>query len=331
MAPIQPSIRRHPWIAGPLSLIVPGLGQLYNAQYARAVWAAGIVIGLDIVAAVAFVSVPPARFALVAFLVLIAMSELIIRLVIAADAVFGARRNRLVSPGPYNRIPVYLAFFFGVGLLQVGPGVLAMSAIGSKMEINSMASPSGYPNVLRDDYVVVWKGYYRDHAPRRGELAAFEAQGIHADRYEPSAGFYRIIGLPGDEVRYDNGQLTINNQPATLTPDGAVDYPLGQGKVKRVLVFVETLPDGTRYRIAQNPEDLRFWQNRTSFKVPTGHLLFFGDNRTAAYDSRFERFVAKEGAERSAYVPIENLRGRAMFVLFGRSLNRIGRPLDPRP
>ncbi len=137
--------------------------------------------------------------------------------------------------------------------------------------------------------------------------------------------------MPGDEVRYDNGQLKINNQPATLTPDGAVDYPLGQGKIKRALVFVETLPDGTRYRIAQNPEELWFWRNRTSFKVPTGHLLFFGDNRTAANDSRFERFVTREGAAPSAYVPIENLRGRVMFVLFGRSLERFGQPLDPLP
>jgi signal peptidase I len=309
-------------------LIVPGLGQLYNVQYARAVWAAGIMAGLDVVAAVAFVSVPPARFALVVFLVLIAMSELIARLVFAVDAVFGARRNRLVSPGRYNRIPVYLAFFFGVGLLQVAPGILAMFTIGLRMEIYSMASPSGYPNVLRGDYVVVWKDYYRDHAPRRGELAVFEAQAIYADQYEPSAGFYRIIGLPGDEVRYDDGLLTINNQPATLTPDGAIDYPLGQGKVKRAPVFVETLPDGTRYRIAQNPEELWFWRNRASFTVPPGHLLFFGDNRTAAYDSRFERFVTREGAAPSAYVPIESLRGRVMFVLFSRSLDRIGRPLD---
>lgn len=331
MEPVQSSIRRHPWIAGLLSFVVPGLGQLYNVQYTRAVWAAGIVIGLDIVAAVAFVSVPPARFAFVAFLILIAMSELIARLVIAAAAMLGTRQSRLVSPRRYNRMPVYLAFFFGVGLLQVAPGVLATSTTDLKMEIYSMASPSGYPNVLRGDYVVVWKDYYRDHAPRRGELAAFEAQGIHADRYEPSAGFYRIIGLPGDEVRYDNGQLTINNQPATLTPDGAIDYPLDQGKVKHALVFTETLPDGTRYRIAQNPEELWFWRNRTSFTVPPGQLLFFGDNRTAAYDSRYERFVTSEGAAPSAYVPIENLRGRVMFVLFSRSLDRIGRSLDPRP
>lgn len=289
------------------------------------------MVGLDIIAAVAFVSVPPTRFALVAFLVLIAASELIARLMIAADAMLEARRTRFVSPGRYNRIPVYLAFFFGVGLLQVSPGVLAMFTIGSKMEIYSMASPSGYPNVLRGDYVVVWKGYYRDHAPRRGELAVFEAQAIYADRYEPSAGFYRIIGLPGDEVRYDNGQLTINNQPATLTPDGAIDYPLDQGKVKHALVFTETLPDGIRYKIAQNPEELWFWRNRTSFTVPPGQLLFFGDNRTAAYDSRYERFVTSEGAAPSAYVPIENLRGRVMFVLFGRSRDRIGQPLDPRP
>ncbi len=155
MEPVQSSIRRHPWIAGPLSLIVPGLGQLYNVHYTRALWAAGIVISLDIVAAVAFVVVPPARLALVAFLFLIAALEFIARLAVAADAMLEARRTRFVSPGRYNRIPVYLAFFFGVGLLQVSPGVLAMSTIGFKTEIYSMASPSGYPNVLRGDYVVV--------------------------------------------------------------------------------------------------------------------------------------------------------------------------------
>jgi hypothetical protein len=104
-------------------------------------------------------------------------------------------------------------------------------------------------------------------------LAVFEAGAIASDKYEPSAGIYRIMGLPGDEIRFDDGPLKINNRPVTLTPNGTVEYSLAEGKVKRALVFTETLPDGTRYKIAQNPDDQWFWQDWKSFRVPPSHPL----------------------------------------------------------
>jgi signal peptidase I len=331
METVEPSIRRRPLVAGLLSLAAPGLGQLYNVQYTRAFLAAGIVISLDLAVAAYAAFLSPVRFAPVMGFVALAILDLVVHAAVAADAALWARRSEMSALGRYNRMPVYLAFLVGVVFSQSLPAIVLHGTFISKIETYVMSSSSGSPNLVYGDYVVAWKDYYRDRAPRRGELAVFEAGAIASDKHEPDAGIYRIIGLPGDEIRFDDGLLKLSNRPVTLTPEGTIEYSSAEGKIKRALVFIETLPDGTRYKIAQNPDDLRLRQGRQSFAVPPGHLFLLGDNRTAAYDSRFERFVAKDGASRSAYVPIENLRGRPLFVLFGRSLDRIGRSLDPHP
>lgn len=73
--------------------------------------------------------------------------------------------------------------------------------------------------------------------------------------------------------------------------------------------FVETLPDGMRYRTL----DVRTSQldNTGIFTVPAEQLFFLGDNRDNSTDSR-----VPPGMRSVGFVPVANLIGQPEFVVF---------------
>lgn len=61
------------------------------------------------------------------------------------------------------------------------------------------------PNFHNNEYIVVEKLSYRFHAPRRGDVIVLEYPGNISVDY-----IKRIIGLPGETVKIDNGQVFVN-------------------------------------------------------------------------------------------------------------------------
>ena len=81
-----------------------------------------------------------------------------------------------------------------------------------------VSGSSMVPNFHNREYLVVDKISYRFHEPSRGDVIVF--------RYPKDTTQYfikRIVGLPGEKVKIDNGRVKIfNNQ----NPDGAyIDEP----------------------------------------------------------------------------------------------------------
>jgi len=123
--------------------------------------------------------------------------------------------------------------------------------------------------------------------PKRGEVIVF--------RYpvDPRQDFIkRVVGLPGDTVRYVGKELTINGERMAQETIGPF---MGRLDVEAT----ESL-SGTPHHILSNPD--RPAQD-FEFTVPAGQYFMMGDNRDGSSDSRFW-----------GTVPEAYLKGRAFFV-----------------
>lgn len=123
--------------------------------------------------------------------------------------------------------------------------------------------------------------------PKRGEVIVF--------RYpvDPRQDFIkRVVGLPGDTVRYVGKELTINGERMAQEVIGPFMGRLDVEATERL--------SGTPHHILTNPD--RPAQD-FEFTVPAGQYFMMGDNRDGSSDSRFW-----------GTVPEAYLKGRAFFV-----------------
>ena len=123
--------------------------------------------------------------------------------------------------------------------------------------------------------------------PKRGDVVVF--------RYpvDPKMDFIkRIVGLPGDTIRYAGKQLTVNGVPVSQELLGGFEG----GQLRR---YAEDF-EGVRYETLQNPD--RPAQD-LEFTVPEGQYFGMGDNRDGSSDSRYW-----------GTIPEAYLKGRAFLI-----------------
>lgn len=168
--------------------------------------------------------------------------------------------------------------------------------------------PSGsmMPTLVDGDFILVNKYAYGIRLPvintkiidlgepKRGDVVVFRYPKNPADDY-----IKRVIGLPGDTVRYYNKKLYINGEPMPqeflhiYMEKGTSAYMMGANQLRESLGEVkhEILTVSNSPRIDDE------------FIVPDGHYFVMGDNRDNSNDSRVWGFV-----------PDENLVGRAFMI-----------------
>ena len=165
-------------------------------------------------------------------------------------------------------------------------------------------SQSMVPTLLQGDFILVSKAAYGIHlpvthtevmpmgAPSRGDVAVF--------RYppDPSTDYIkRIVGLPGDHVRYTaEDELFINGEKVPYQAVGNYKTS-GLGAVRR-----ETLGTATHQVLIHEIGGADEGYETT---VPDDHYFVLGDNRNRSRDSRYW-----------GTVPEANLVGRAWLVWF---------------
>ncbi len=204
----------------------------------------------------------------------------------------GDKKRPWIIETAYSLFPVFLIVF------------IIRTFIGEAYRI-----PTGSmkPTLLDGDFVFVSKFTYGwwfpiiDYRlnpfdePQRGDVIVF--------RYppKPTVNFIkRIIGLPGDEIIYQNNQLFINGElvPKEYTKTTYSD------SIRKIPYLVreyeETLPIDVKHLIYERDGFILPYEG----KVPEGHYFMMGDNRGDSEDSRVWGFV-----------PEYYIKGKASHVL----------------
>ncbi len=280
-------VRRRPWLAGLLSLLMPGLGQAYNTRLRRGL----VIYGVHLMLGLALVFAPSIPAGL-AFLVLLPV--FIVFLIV--DAIVGARRAGAVELRWFNRWWIYvLALAASTGVTAATDG---LKHVKRPVQAYNIPAGSMVPTLLVGDYM--WS---ERAAPQRGMVMVFKRPPENQTDF-----IKRIVGLPGDRVQVKGGALYING--AAVQRERIEDFRETDPDGNTVVAaqYRETL-GGRSYRIIERFGDRGPLDNTAEFVVPDGHYFAMGDNRDNSADSR------GNGTE-AWFVPEENMIGRAGLMFY---------------
>ena len=186
-------------------------------------------------------------------------------------------------------------------------------------------SSSMEPNLLVGDRIFVSKfsyGYskhsfpfspnfsnkrFLSKEPTQGDLVVFKTPSDNRTDY-----IKRLIGLPGDEIQFINGELFINKIKIKRKKiDNIFQIRCGNFPLE-TNTYIETLPNGTEHLVTYNKKGSL--QNTKIYKVPNNHYFLMGDNRDCSKDSRF--------LEEVGYVKELNLVGKAKIIFFSNDTKK---------
>ncbi len=186
--------------------------------------------------------------------------------------------------------------------------VLAIVLVLRSFLVEPFQIPTGsmIPSLLVGDFVLVNKYAYGLRLPvigtkimavddpRRGEVMVFT---------HPREGKYyikRVIGLPGDTVRYEDKNLYINGE--MIDKEYVRDISVDIQTVELPGTLYSEVLGGIRHA-AQYIDGTGNRTTRTNWVIPAGQYFMMGDNRDSSYDSR-----------EWGTVPEENIVGKAIAV-----------------
>lgn len=214
---------------------------------------------------------------------------------------------------------LFRTFIFATFYIPSG-SMIPTLYIGDYLAISKW--PYGYSRHSFPFGMFPFEGRIFGRLPARGDVVVFRHPVDGADLIK------RVIGVPGDTIAVEGGQLILNGKPVQRRPAGSFDLRLSPNSpckasvgatpvlsrnangepVCRFPAFRETLPGGPSYTVLDQvdapPAD--YFSPTT---VPDGHVFVMGDNRDDSWDSRFQ--PAERGV---GFLPAENIVGKASFT-----------------
>jgi signal peptidase I len=173
-------------------------------------------------------------------------------------------------------------------------------------------SESMVPTLKIGDVLLVDEFEYRMHKPRRGEIVVFKPP------IDSQSDFIkRVIAVPGDTLRIDNGNVYVNG--VALKEPYIAEKTAYRLRIRNYGIYVDD-GDGVERALDPLSADIpprSMWQ--APDRVPSGFYFLMGDNRNHSDDSHIWGFAQTDGrfaAGELAKKDVEaHFTGRA-FLLF---------------
>jgi len=289
--------KRRIWLAVLMSLIMPGLGQVYCGRLKR-----GLVLNflnilpLPIIIGLFSLSNSPALMQIVIASIL---AGGIVQLTAIIDSAFLAIRSAGYQLKDCNSPVVYALLVLIVTGGSIGS---ALYIRDQGLEAFRVPTASCYPTIVPNDRILANKNAYNRKDPARGDLV------IHINPLNRHMNYIkRIVAVAGDTVEMKDNQLYINGNKLTRRklPESTLDNIriTERGKPLEGEVFEET-NGGTKYNIflAELPHDKTIGDFEKT-TVPEHHCFVLGDNRNNSWDSRD-----------FGPIPLATIKGRADYI-----------------
>ncbi|MHB8501534.1 MAG: signal peptidase I [Candidatus Acidiferrales bacterium] len=240
-----------------LSLLVPGLGQVYARRPRR-----GVALAMSLALLTFIIIVLRLFLSFLGFVIAFPLS-VFWRLWIAGDGCYLASKALAAIP-PRRDVKMTIAASVFVLLLGVYPMPdYFMNRSLRYFGAFKISSGSMCPTLCEGDRMVVARDAFTLRSPERGELLLFD--------FNHTGTIYtkRVIGVAGDTVARGPGNTVLINDKTLMLPK-----PCGKNES-----FDKLAAEGPPF---------------AAVKVPKGSLFVTGDNLDNSYDSRFFGLVTMD-------------------------------------
>lgn len=250
---------RLPWLAGLLSLITPGLGQLYCGRAYRALLIfAYIIIGYNSILYLFFWNDIKPFNVIIPILFLLSIYPLSI-----GDAFLLAKKQTNFHLSIYNKWYIYILYSFIFAITYIFTSFFADRYEAYKNPAESMED-----TLLVGDYFFGDKKAYIETSPERGDIVLFIYPKDQVTKY-----IKRCVALPGDTVFIKDRIVYVN------------------GIQREEPTTVKFINPNIQPRMAGGRNSM---DNFGPIVIPENSYFMMGDNRDNSYDSRGWGTVPRE-------------------------------------